>query len=125
METTSQIHDMKKPLQCALWRKERVELEELNLESLEVFTREPHLKRDLFRCRECGQLYFHEWYEHHNFKHDAYMYDTFIPVEDQEDIDALLQAKNSAELMNFLPQLHGSYTNNGNDTLRWIEKKEE
>lgn len=115
---------MKEPTQCVLWRKERVEPWDLNLESLEVFTNDPHLKRDLFRCRECGQLYFHEWYEHHNFKHSAYQYDTFIPVNTEEDIAMLSRTKSSAELMTFLPQLHGSYTNTREDALKWVGKDE-
>ncbi|MHB8860551.1 MAG: hypothetical protein ACYC48_02335 [Minisyncoccota bacterium] len=123
MKTTTHTH-MKKPTQCALWSKEKVEPWDLNLESLEVFTNEPLLKRELFRCRECGQLYFHEWYEHHNFRRDAYMYDTFIPVDTEEDITVLTQVKSSAELMAFLPQLHGSYTNSQEDTLKWIGKDE-
>lgn len=116
---------MKKPTQCVLWNRTGLTPEDLNLEMVKVFIRSDHIERNLFKCRECGQLYFHEWYEHINFKHDDDMYDTYIPVETDEDINTLLEAKSSADLAKFLPQLHGSYTNNQNDSLRWIEKREE
>lgn len=111
---------MKKPTQCELWNKMNLAPGDLNLESVKVFTNSAHIKRDLFKCRECEQLYFHEWYEHLNFKHDAYMYDTFIPVETDEEIRTLSKTKSSEELSQFLPQLHGSFTNSQDESLRWI-----
>jgi hypothetical protein len=92
---------------------------------IEVIVKDSHLERHLFKCRECGQLYFHEWYEHANFKHDNYMYETYIPVENQADIDKLRKTENSAELIKFFPQLHGSFTNGINDSLQWLESSEQ
>ncbi|MBI2409762.1 hypothetical protein HYV30_01830 [Candidatus Kaiserbacteria bacterium] len=111
---------MKEPLRCALWKKSTVGLEDLNFESVNVFNKTTHIKRDLFKCRDCGQLYFHEWYEHMDFNHDAYMYDTYIPVETESDIATLLKNKSTADLEKFLPQLHGSHTNDTDDSLHWI-----
>jgi hypothetical protein len=53
------------PSHCLYWRqpelvrgpmKERFEL-------LDTYADESHLRRHLLKCRECGQLYFHEFYE--------------------------------------------------------------
>ena len=93
---------------------------DLNLELKKIFINSAYLKRSLFKCRECGQLYFHEWYEHLNFKHDAFMYDTFIPVETDEEIEQLSRAESSADFTQFVPQLRGSFTNDADETLRWI-----
>lgn len=95
---------------------------DLNLELLEIFVRETHRERDLFKCRECGQLYFHEWYEHVDFKHGAFMYETYIPIATKEEVLGISAVKDSAGLMQFLPQLHGSFTNDKDETLHWIEK---
>jgi hypothetical protein len=56
-----------------------------------------------------------------SFKHDAYMYDTYIPVETDEEIQSLLETMSSAELAQFVPQLHGSFTNGGVENLKWTE----
>ncbi len=116
---------MRKPTQCVLWNEVGLTPETLDLEMVRVFVRSEHIERDLLKCCECGQLYFHEWYEHISFKHDDDMYDTYIPIETEEEIQQLLDTKTSADLAKFLPQLHGSYTNNKNDGLRWIEKPED
>lgn len=116
---------MKKPIQCVLWNKTNITPFDLNLELKRVFIRGAHLKRELFKCRECGQLYFHEWYEHMYFKRDADMYDTFIPVETEEEIEELSKAKSSADLIRYLPQLHGSFTNSEDESLQWIFSGEE
>ena len=115
---------MKKPTQCVLWNKTGLAPTDLNLELLEVFLREPKKERDLFKCRECGQLYFHEWYEHIDFNHDAFMYETYIPIESKEEVQTVLDAKTSADLAQFVPQLHGSFTNEAGGTLRWVENCE-
>lgn len=115
---------MKNPTQCMLWKKADLVPRDLDLELIQVYVRKPHLERSLFKCRECGQAYFHEWYEHMNFKHDAFMYETYLPVETQEEIDILAATESSTELLQFLPQLHGSFTNDMTETLHWLEKIE-
>ena len=111
---------MKKPERCKLWSKASVSLEDLNLESVNIFINSEYLKRDLLKCRECGQLYFHEWYEHMDFKKSASMYDTYIPVETDAEIEELLKTKTSEELSHFLPQLHGSHVDDESNCLKWI-----
>lgn len=53
------------PRQCIFWHDpERVRgvLKE-GFELLEQYVHESHLRRYLLKCRECGQLYFFEFYE--------------------------------------------------------------
>jgi hypothetical protein len=114
---------MKKPTLCALWKKNTFTPASMNLDLVTVLSRTSHIERDLLKCRECGQLYFHEWYEHVRFKHGADMYDTYIPVETEKDIEELTRTKDSASLAKFIPQLHGSFTNGRGDHLRWILAK--
>lgn len=115
---------MKNPSQCLLWNKTHLTPADLDLELLKVFQRDAHIERDLFKCRECGQLFFHEWYEHVNFTHDAYMYDTYIPVETDDDVKTLSDTKTTLELMQFFPQLHGSFTNGKKESVQWLESIE-
>lgn len=103
-----------------LWNKNGLTLSDLNFEIVKVYLRTPHIERDVLRCRECGQLYFHEWYDHVNFTHDNDMYDTYIPVESQEEIDTLAKTPGASELSQYLPQIHGSHTNGHDDALHWI-----
>ena len=53
------------PTQCVLWNNPELVSGPLNerFDLLETYADESHLKRRLLRCRECGQLYFHEFYE--------------------------------------------------------------
>ncbi len=108
-----------------LWNKKDLTPTDLNLQLLDVFLRGPHKERDLFKCRECGQLYFHEWYDHEDFNHDAFMYETYIPIESTDEVPQLLKAESSADLGQFVPQLHGSFTNEADATLHWIERAEQ
>lgn len=114
---------MKAPTQCTLWSRKNLTPLDLNLELVKVYTRTSHIERDLLKCRECGQLYFHDWYEHVNFNHDAAMYDTYIPVETEEQIETLSNIEKSADLAAYVPQLHGSFTNDRNDDLKWVTEK--
>jgi hypothetical protein len=116
---------LKKPTQCILWNKTGLLPTDLNMQLMKVFKRGTHIERDLLKCRECGQLYFHDWYEHVSFSHDADMYDTYIPVETDNQVDELSKIENSADFTKYVPQLHGSFTNGHNDELRWIQDPQE
>ena len=116
---------MRSPTQCVLWKKGCITPEDLNFKLLKVFISSTYMKRSLFECRECGQRYFHEWYEHINFNRDASMYDTYIPVDTDEEIDKLSKIENSEGLARIFPQLHGSFTNDGDECLKWITQEDE
>jgi hypothetical protein len=62
---SGKITSVKAPTQCALWKKPELidEPRQNRFELLETFVDESHLSRELLRCKECGQLYFFEFYE--------------------------------------------------------------
>lgn len=96
---------MKPPTQCALWSKPELVYDPNFSEQVEVFGDEEHWTRDLRRCRECGQLYIHDFYEEINFSGgDDWQYVSWVPVETKEDIDALKDVR-PYELMRFYPHL--------------------
>ena len=54
------------PTQCHLWQTENFSSQDLSLENfelLETFADDSHFWRYLLKCKECGQLYFYEFYE--------------------------------------------------------------
>ena len=55
---------MTEPTQCALWLKpELAEPLKDRFNLVETYVEEAHWWRYLLECRECGQLYFFEFYE--------------------------------------------------------------
>ena len=51
------------------------------LELVQSFVDESHLIKNLHQCRDCGQLYFHVWFELLDWDDgDDRMYDFYIPV---------------------------------------------
>jgi hypothetical protein len=102
------IVELRHPTQCVLWDHPghaSGKFADL-LDEVECFEDSSHLTRSLYKCRECGQLYFFEWYEWVDWKdgNDKY-YSTLIPVQTQEEIEAL-KATNSFTLMRYYPRLH-------------------
>ena len=100
---------MKAPTQCALWAKPELLDERMahvdRFERLETFVDRSHLSRDLLKCRECGQLYFFEFYEEIDWEDsDDPQYWTYIPVVTGAEIEMLKKAS-SLKLLECLPQL--------------------
>ena len=61
----------------------------------------------LLECRECGQLYFFEFYERIDWEGgDDPQYTTFVPVDGQEEIERL-KACSPFELLQFSPAAEG------------------
>jgi len=80
------------PTECILWKTDVLTIEQL-LEILDLVTTyedDSHLIRMLLRCKECGHLYFREFYEEIDWQEgkDA-QYWTWIPVDDQESAENL------------------------------------
>lgn len=101
------ITDFPAPIRCVLWElPDRVAGKLSNvLDEVETYEDSSHLTRSLYKCRECGQLYFHEWYEWVDWKGgNDKMYTTLIPVQTQEQINAL-KATNNFTLMSYFPRL--------------------
>src|SRR5262245_35598944 len=63
---SGEVTIMKAPIQCAFWEKPEL-VNEPNrwdrFELLETFVDDSHEFRHLLKCKECGQLYFFEFYE--------------------------------------------------------------
>ncbi len=90
-DTTKDI-ELRQPTQCALWEHPERALGKFSetFEVVEKYDDDSHLERSLWKCRECGQLYFHEWYEWVDWeKGDDKTYVTLIPVQTPEEIAAL------------------------------------
>ena len=96
------------PTACALWEHpERAggKFSEI-FEEVESYEDSSHLPRALYKCRECGQQYFYEWYEWVDWDGgNDRSYSTLIPVQTQEQLEALKQTDIFA-LMRYYPRLH-------------------
>jgi hypothetical protein len=116
-EPTS-IVQLNPPTGCVLWdHPERLagRFAEL-LEEVESYEDSSHLTRSLYKCRECGHLYFHEWYEWVDWDQgNDKQYSTLVPVQTQEEIAALRET-NVFTLMTHFPRLHFD------GTPKWVGK---
>jgi hypothetical protein len=106
-EESPQIVNLRHPTQCALWEHPGPVTGKFSefLEEVECYEDTSHLTRSLYRCRECGQLYFHEWYEWVDWKDgNDKQYSTLIPVQTQNEI-AVLKQTTTFSLMTYFPRL--------------------
>lgn len=80
------------PKQCHLWNEKELTRDALtkSLVLVKSYEDESHLIRSLLRCKDCGHLYFHEFYEIVDWTegNDA-QYSTWIPVDEIESADSL------------------------------------
>ena len=80
------------PNECHLYhhRPLTAELIRASLAPVKEYTDDLHLIRSLLRCSECGQLYFHEFFEIVDWVNgnDA-QYSSWIPVADEASADQL------------------------------------
>jgi hypothetical protein len=75
------------------------------LERIESYEDSSHLVRGLYKCRECGQLYFYEWYEWVDWDDgDDRHYTTLIPVQTEAEIEALKQ-ESTPGLLRYSPRM--------------------
>jgi hypothetical protein len=79
---------MKAPTHCVLWETPELVVNrrmEDCFELLDTYADDSHLSRRLLKCRECGQLYFVEFYEEIDWldgKDPQYV--TYIPGETRD-----------------------------------------
>jgi hypothetical protein len=100
------------PRQCLYWDKPaRIRdgtLKE-HFELIEEYTSESHLRRYLLKCRECGQLYFFEFYEEIDWDEGKDpQYTKYIPVGSAEDA-ALFSRSTPIDLLDVMPCLRVDY----------------
>lgn len=97
------------PTQCVYWRNPelvRAAPMKEGFELIDTYAHESHLVRYLLKCRECGQLYFFEFYEWIDWEHgEDPQYSKYIPVPTVEDAQMLRKAT-QAELLLFSPSLN-------------------
>jgi hypothetical protein len=120
------IHEFRKPEQCVYWRDPEsvrgAPMKDL-FELIDTYADESHLRRYLLRCRECGQLYFFEFYEWIDWENgNDPQYSKFIPVSTMDQADML---KNSSppELLRFSPSLNIDFPKDAETpTVYWAGK---
>src|SRR4051812_45545442 len=116
---------MKSPTQCVLWNNPDLVAgpREALFEHLETYTDDNHLFRSLCRCRECGQLYFFEFYDEIDWDEgDDPSYATYIAVESDAEIETLKSAS-TFELLKYFPRLQRDWPKGAEaPTTRWIGK---
>jgi hypothetical protein len=112
------------PTGCVLWRQpEFVAAAKDRFEAVEVFVDESHFSRTLVKCRECGQLYFSQFYEEVDWDDgDDPQYSTYVPVAAPEQIAALKQSS-IFEVWLYSPRLQYDFPKGAKaPTVRWIGK---
>lgn len=117
---------MKKPTQCRLWQSENLKSEDLYnaFEVLETFVDESHFSRWLVRCKECGQLYFKEFYEEIDWNEGIDPQNViYVPVETSDDIETLKKTA-ALGLWQFSPCLRSDFpTTADNPEVYWVGKE--
>jgi len=75
------------PRECHLWTKPGITAGDIQtaLVQVSLYEDDSHLIRTLLKCRLCGQLYFHEFYEIVDWEqgNDA-QYSSWIPIDDPQ-----------------------------------------
>jgi hypothetical protein len=102
-----EIVKLRNPTQCILWdHPDHITGRFPGIfDKIESYEDDSHLTRSLYKCKECGQLYFHEWYEWVDWEEgNDKMYTTLIPVQTQAEIDTLKKT-DTFMLMTFFPRL--------------------
>jgi hypothetical protein len=111
------------PTQCVLWEQPNlVTTPRDRFEAVETYEDDSHLRRALLKCRECGQLYFYEFYEHVDWDNgDDAQYSTYIPVPAR---DEALRMKDLPvyELLRYSPRLQWDHPTGKPTRLSWIGK---
>ena len=97
------------PTQCVYWQNPelvRAAPMKEGFELIDTYADESHLRRYLLKCRECGQLYFFEFYEWVDWENgNDPQYSKYIPVPTVDDAQMLRKAT-QAELLLFSPSLN-------------------
>ena len=111
------------PTQCVLWEQpDLVTTPRGRFETVETYADESHLQRALLKCRECGQLYFYEFYERVDWDKgaDAH-YSTFIPLPEPGEASRMKDL-NIYELLRYSPRLQWDHPTGKPATVRWNGK---
>ena len=114
------LTQLREPVQCHLWRKESIAPGDLDFKTIETYYDSSHLTRSLLQCNQCGQLYYHEFYEIVDWEGgNDQMFDTYIPVDSDKAALEKLNNKSFFELLGVFPRLQHD------KDIRWIVEKKE
>ena len=117
---------MKKPTQCHLWQKDNfTNADLLDFEIIKTFIDESHFIRKLVRCKQCGQLYFNEFYEWIDWENgNDPQYVTWVPVETKEEIETLRKTS-VMDLLHIRPCLRKDFPKHiKNPVFYWLRGDE-
>lgn len=124
----NEVIRLKEPVQCHLWQKEDLTSEDLDsptaFESLCTFVDDSHMTRMLLRCKQCGQLYFYEFYEVIDWKEgNDSQYRTYFPIESEKTAEEMSKMTPIGLLLYF-PRLQDDFPEEAeHPSVRWIGKK--
>jgi hypothetical protein len=92
-------------------------------ELIDTYAHESHLTRYLLKCRECGQLYFFEFYEWVDWENgNDPQYSKYIPISTMDDAEMLKNAE-PHDLLRFSPSLHIDFPRDADEpTMYWAGK---
>lgn len=114
------------PEQCHLWKEENIK-EDRNIsgdfEQLKTYEDDSHLIRRLLKCKDCGQLYFYEFYEEIDWVNgNDPQYRTWIPIKTENDAKKL-SAIPVIEILRFFPRLQSDWPADAKrPVLKWVGK---
>jgi hypothetical protein len=120
------IHEFREPKQCAYWDDPKpvrsTPMKEI-FELIDTYAYESHLHRYLLKCRECGQLYFFEFYEWIDRENgNDPQYSKYIPVSTMDEVE-MLKNVSPGELLQFSPSLNVDFPKDAEaPTMYWWGK---
>lgn len=110
---------LRAPTQCHFWTAEHPNPGRDDTELVKSFEDDSHLVRALLRCRDCGQLYFYEWYEEIDWVNgNDPWYQTWVPV-DEQDLDDLLKTT-IWTVHEYTPRIINDWRRDGTGKNGWI-----
>jgi hypothetical protein len=119
-------HHFAEPTQCVYWDDPKpvrsCPMKEL-FELIDTYAYESHQSRYLLKCRECGQLYFFEFYEWVDWENgNDPQYSKYIPVSNLDDAEMLKNAE-PHDLLRFSPSLNIDFPKDAEvATMYWSGK---
>jgi hypothetical protein len=122
----SNFHQFREPAQCVYWDDpspvRSTPMKEL-FELIDTYAHESHLIRYLLKCRECGQLYFFEFYEWVDWENgNDPQYSKYIPISTMDDAEMLKNAE-PHDLLRFSPALNIDFPRDADEpTMYWAGK---
>ena len=118
------VRRMKEPRGCVFWEKPKRAFDGPladRFARLETYADDSHCWRYLLECRECGQLYFYEFYEEIDWvQGNDPQYQTLIPLDSEGDAESL-KATSQLGLLAYFPRLQRDFPKEAKKpTVRWV-----